>query len=91
MSTSNATMRTAACQDEWKGLKEGRSKPKQKTIAEADEELRLKLLERDGGSASVPTKEGRWEDEMGRETSRQMFRVLDQTRQHTPEKRYGKK
>lgn len=53
-------------------------------VAEQDEELRQKLLDRDGGSAGVPTREGKWDQAMGRETARQMFRVLDQVRVNKP-------
>lgn len=49
-----------------------------------DERIRQLLLDRDGGSASVPTREGKWDQEMGRETSRQMHRVLDQVRVNKP-------
>lgn len=49
-----------------------------------DERIRQLLLDRDGGSASVPTREGKWDQEMGRETSRQMYRVLDQVRISRP-------
>ncbi|PWN36187.1 uncharacterized protein FA14DRAFT_190092 [Meira miltonrushii] len=57
---------------------------KKGSIAEADERIRQMLLDRDGGPASVPTREGKWDQDMGRETARQMFRVLDQTRQNNP-------
>ena len=59
-------------------------KVKKGSIAEADERIRQMLLDRDGGPASVPTREGKWDQDMGRETARQMFRVLDQTRQNNP-------
>lgn len=55
-----------------------------RSLSEEDERVRQLLLDRDGGPASVPTRAGNWDSEMGRETSRQMFRVLDQTRQARP-------
>lgn len=57
---------------------------KKGSIAEEDERIRQMLLDRDGGPASVPTREGKWDQDMGRETARQMFRVLDQSRQNNP-------
>lgn len=61
-----------------------KTKTENEKIAEADERIRQMLLDRDGGPASVPTREGKWDSDMGRETARQMFRVLDQTRQNNP-------
>jgi hypothetical protein len=54
------------------------------SVLQEDERIRQLLLDRDGGSASVPTREGKWDQEMGRETSRHMHRVLDQTRVNKP-------
>lgn len=68
--------------------KEAKSESKATRLADQmlkeDERIRQLLLDRDGGSASVPTREGKWDQEMGRETSRQMHRILDQVRVNRP-------
>lgn len=65
------------------------------SIAKENERIRQLLLDRDGGSASVPTRDGNWDQDMGRMTSKNMHRVLDQTRMSRPggddDGRHGKK
>lgn len=61
-----------------------KSKKPPSSIEIENERIRQLLLDRDGGSASVPTRAGGWDSEMGRETSKQMHRVLDQSRVSKP-------
>lgn len=91
--SSKSIHSTSICNDSKKQEKQSNTSSSQNSsgtstkkgsIAEADERIRQMLLDRDGGPASVPTREGKWDQDMGRETARQMFRVLDQSRQNNP-------
>lgn len=86
-SSSSSTTNTTDEEKEEKNLDGDAHRDKKKmlnAIEAENERIRMLLLERDGGPASVPTRDGKWDSDMGRETSRQMHRVLDQTRVARP-------
>lgn len=78
-STSSITYKDVS-----KAVKETKPLSTTSSVIAENERIRQLLLDRDGGSASVPTRDGKWDQEMGRETSRHMHRILDQNRMNKP-------
>ncbi|KAN0062284.1 hypothetical protein ACQY0O_005465 [Thecaphora frezii] len=53
-----------------------RSKEAMNTMLQRDQELLQKLLDREGGAAGVATVDGNYEEGLGKETKKNMFRLI---------------